>query len=787
MPIYSKYLLAVLIGLAVIPAHSAPKGNESSLKVSVDSRSNYVILAEETPLIQYAAKDFQKHLQQSTGADFPILKVTEVPEGAPRIVIGSSDFAKNFLPNVDHTELKVNEGTVLTSGEDIYLMGGDEAGACMAVYSFLEEELGVRWFTVYGDNNIPEHRSLTLPPTKRKVTTPFRYRELYVDIYQQRDRLQEFAFRHQLNRFPYKGELESANQLPRIGPQHHSFFYFIAPGPEHDNPDWATLSKPAKAGFFATNPEYFSLSTEGTRVDNLQLCFSNPNLRKEFTRQVYDLIKREKREEGIISVSALDVPGRFCNCPDCQQIERDLGTPAGPLFDYLIELCNQIEKDYPKIRISTLAYRKDQSEIPPSNLETLPKNLVIIFAPIDADFSKSLSHKDNGATTKNLRRWSELVENLWIWYYPEPYCSPNPSFGNLERIRDDFRLFAEVGVNGFFVEHSSSSAIGLNLAELKTYLLVRALKNPQLDLETEVTAFTDYYYGAAAPTMREWLQELEVIRKKHSSFMQWNPSPNHYPQISSADLLRWNDRFDAMEEKLQSQPRELDHVRNARLSLDFMLLREWQQVVKDLPTPELSPDLIRNRLMGTFETMANNRFHSSPSAQKYWKTRFNRELGHLYLMATVIVKPLPEKLAGISTERVKRAFPTASTPYASNVNDEDAACGIALSSPWKGKMEFGVYSPFGKERLLSKNIEDQEIVENKYQLYLIGRSRVTANCFAWTPSSWAIQIPIEQFYDPGNPNKEWDIYASLKFLPATADGPQTVRCDQIVLVEPSQK
>jgi len=56
--------------------------------------------------------------------------------------------------------LKDQQSLVRTSGDDLVLIGGGLHGTLYAVYSFLENDLGYRWYTAYGDNYTPRHTTL---------------------------------------------------------------------------------------------------------------------------------------------------------------------------------------------------------------------------------------------------------------------------------------------------------------------------------------------------------------------------------------------------------------------------------------------------------------------------------------------------------------------------------------------------------------------------------------------------------------------------------------------------
>ena len=217
------------------------------------------------------------------------------------------------------------------------------------------------------------------------------------------------------------------------------------------------MGRPPQASaknFFKTNPEFFSMDQAGKRVDTLQLCFSNRKLRETFTAHLLERI-RAGGGRGIVNVSANDVPGSFCRCPACVALEKQYQSVGGPLYDYLIEACGQIAKAYPQAYVTTLAYRKNQTEVPPA-VKRLPDNLIIVFAPIDDNFAATLDDPTNQGTLDNLKKWVSIAKHVWVWYYINPYILEHPPLGNVEKVAADTKLLHQIGVSGTFYEHDSA-------------------------------------------------------------------------------------------------------------------------------------------------------------------------------------------------------------------------------------------------------------------------------------------------------------------------------------------
>jgi hypothetical protein len=122
------------------------------------------------------------------------------------------------------------------------------------------------------------------------------------------------------------------------------------------------------------------------------------------------------------------------------------------------------------------------------------------------------------------------------------------------------------------------------------------------------------------------------------------------------------------------------------------------------------------------------------------------------------------------------------------VNDPDAAFGIAAESVPVNPFPLGFYDTYRKKHGRQRNIQASEISTNGtgYRIYKLGSVELTPNCYWWC-GDWNVQAKLGQFFEDEGDNK-WDIYASLKF-----EGPKyfkdsstkedRVLCDQVILIK----
>ncbi|MEN6545816.1 MAG: DUF4838 domain-containing protein [Armatimonadia bacterium] len=759
-----RHILSVAFGLllatAAFPLTLADNGRALAIICLPDNPA---------PAEQTAAEELCAHLEKITGAPFKLAEPGK-PVTGPRIILGNSNTTQAVLGK-QLQSLAADAFIVKVAGQNLLLVGGSPRGTLYAVYSFLEDDLGYRWLTWFGTDSIPQQKRLVVGNLSRVEKPAFAVRDMCVQggvpgarrpdvarfLARNRDQGPDFNFLG--DAAPYGGTSHRYGRPPGIW-MVHTFFGWMPPDK-----------------YFAEHPEYYSL-IRGERRKS-QLCFTNPGLRHEMTANILKGMG-ETDPEANYAVSAQDDVGKLCECPDCEALVKREGTPGAPLFDYLVELGNAVKTRYPKAFISTLAYRKEQTEPPPQTLR-LPDNVVIIFAPIDDNFAQPIEHESNAATLRNISEWPRHTSHLWVWYYPNTYGDTLP-LGNLDKLAADFRLFKKVGVEGLFPEHDTAGVYrSLGLADLQNWVMFKLMWNPDQDLQKLITDFTDRYYGPAAPLIREYSARLEADTRKMPERMSWNAPAAQFRHLTP-ELILWSERlFDRAEATVASDPVILMRVKQARLGMDLAALLNWD-AVRQQPGHGLTRDGLIKRYRDTY--IATVRANIDP---KY----VGNEVLQWHMAVKDELSPLPAPLDQIPAARVRQFTPQGARLHGRGrlVADPDAAAGIAAELDTDGKVpaNLGFYDVTKKRQQHAWVGKDAPLVTGKYQLIPIGRTALNEQCYVWFDWTWLIQFEaIAQLYDRAHPDKQWEVYASVKY-----DGPgyggtapkNTIRVDRVIAVE----
>jgi hypothetical protein len=756
-------LIGFVLGLPVAAA---------DLTLAEDGGSPYTIVipADPSPAEEHAADELAHYLKASTGATLPIAREPDAP-ASRRLLVGATELSRKLLDGNPGAGLAEDAFIVRTVGGDVILLGGGARGTLYAVYSFLEDPVGCRWLSWYGDEFVPTHSRLLVPALDRSESPAFVTRDIYFLKYGHTDRMPRFLVANRATGPSLGGLVGDAmyggTAYRNIPPNVHTLYHYVPPDK-----------------YFAEHPEFFSL-LGGKRVQR-QLCFSNPDLRRTLTENVFARIE-ETDGVGNVSVSAQDVGGAFCECPDCAALIEREGTPGAPLLDYINELADALAERTPDVYVTTLAYRTTQTEKPPTSLQ-MRDNAIVIFAPIENNFAAPFEHESNRTALDNIRAWAGKTKHLWVWYYTNPYGRAGAfPIGNFERLARDMRLFKRIGVEGFFIEHDTGIAHRHLLADLQTWVLARLMWDPGQDLDGLVADFTEHYYGAAAPAIREYLARLETATQAMTTPMTWNASPGQYRFLTPELLAECQKLFDGAEAVVADDPALLRRVRLSRMSLDRACLFYWGKL-EALPDIEFNPEAIAARYGEVYSQFVSENI--APDHQG----RLASYASDFIALAesTRSPAPLPAEFDDVPAERIRQIGPlySQSSGGTERQPDPEAAVGMCLTRETEGELPFtlGVYDQLGKEFVARREIKADEIPSPGYNVYTIGRGKLSPSCYVWVTRSWRMQVLLDDLYDPAAPEREWDVYASLRFEgPTYPHGERgdtdRVFLDRIVLVQ----
>ena len=423
----------------------------------------------EDMTLRNASKDLSLYIEKAYGIKLNVVPVSELGATASNVIfIGSSSYDTEKVTGA--CKGLCNNGIAIVADKDnLYLTGKTSTGAMYAVYTFLEDHLGWRFYSSSCERLIKQERIL-LPKDACITYSP---KLLSRDTFWFDTFDLHFAAKRKING-----------------------------GFKRSGTGYGELIKYA-GGFVHTLPDL--AGTE--RVPNAQPCLTDPEVFDKVLGNVRRYLDSNK-DAKIISVSQNDsyADGLGCQCEKCKAIDDREGTPMGSLLTFVNRIADAIKDDYPDVLVDTLAYRytrKAPKTIKPRD------NVIIRLCSIECCFSHSLDADcpQNVEFKKDIEEWSAICNNLFIWDYTTDflfYLIPFPNFGVLY---DNVRFFVNHNAIGLFEQGNGQSVSG-EFGELRAYMLSKIMWNPDMTKDEWNNILVDAlqgFYGAAWRYVKECL------------------------------------------------------------------------------------------------------------------------------------------------------------------------------------------------------------------------------------------------------------------------------------------
>ncbi|MDQ2801042.1 MAG: DUF4838 domain-containing protein, partial [Armatimonadota bacterium] len=543
----SPFLWGLL--LSVLSGASA----RADFLIAQSGQPRCVILCQAgaSPPEVYAANDLAATLKQITGAQFTVRVVQpgeRLPARQSAIIVGAGPLTKAFLP--ESSRLGPEELIMRTHGRYLALAGGRPRGTVYAVTRFLQEQCGVRWWTLWA-SRIPHRPTLRLTALNVRETPAFEYREPY--WFSALDGA--WAVHNQNNGQFAQVSPEMGGKTTYTGFVHT--FYSLVP--------------PEK--YFKIHPEWYSLINGKRTYQGAQLCLTNPQLKDFVVARVKELL-RESPGTNIISVSQNDQFGA-CECPVCKALDDREGSHSGTLLSFVNYVAQKIAPEFPHVALDTLAYQYTRR--PPRTIKPRP-NVIVRLCSIECNFAAPLSDPSNASFAADLRDWSKICHRLYIWDYVTDfgaYVQPHPNWFVLG---PNLRFFQAHHVRGVFEEGAYQSN-GSEMEEMRAWVLAQLLWNPHQDDNALINEFLDGYYGA--PSARFIRRYLDLMHQAAHGYYLSIGSPPDAPFLNFHTLTQAEGLWQQAEKAAQNNPDLLWRVRQGHLPVRYVWLARWSALRRE--------------------------------------------------------------------------------------------------------------------------------------------------------------------------------------------------------------
>ncbi|MEX2577673.1 MAG: DUF4838 domain-containing protein [Verrucomicrobiales bacterium] len=578
----------LLLGLALavlVPGGSAAA--ETFAFFGPDLEPAPIVLFEhDLPLTREAVEELAECVERVCGVR-PAIHVgapDPVPERA--VWVGLQPEVERLFPGLDFDFQHPEEILIAASGSHLVIAGRDrwdpahlvvegnhdtiegrqlEYGTANAVYTFLQERLGVRWFWPGEDGaDYPELESLAFAPFEHRHHPVIRGRGGVL----------------RYSALGNRGYGKSHDWTRRQRLQLDS----LDMSGGHGFGDWWER-------FHETQPELFALQPNGKRDGhprprNAKLCQSNPAVWDQWIRDVEAQLERDPNL-AIFNGSPNDSwSSGHCVCEDCRAWDHPDGEPRlmhwhhhreerPALSDRHVTFANRLgerlrerfpDKDY---RVSMLSYGHSR----PAPVEARPSDKVLMS--IVANFLGRTDLVDRGSTRGTTYRdqfkaWGELGIPL-TWRpntgSPAGWQQGLPDLSVAQTV-EDMRLVASGGCIGIYIdsvwEHWATHGP-------QYYIMGQLAWNPEADAEA---ILADYYaraFGPAGEPVRAYYEILEAARMAYVDEHGYGTGPYRMPRLYDENLLsRSREHLNEAKARVSKGPEKYrDRVAFVRVGLDY--------------------------------------------------------------------------------------------------------------------------------------------------------------------------------------------------------------------------
>ena len=442
---------------------------------------------DAAPAVRYAAEELRDYVKKLTDVELPING-----KAGRRIVI-SGDALLCDVPR-DGFVVQVHPNG------DLQVDGTNPRGCLYGVYDLLERFGGVGFYSSWCEK-VPRLEKLSVPEKCHVEERPaFAMRWPYwydVNVHP------EFAAKLRAN-----GNVPLAKDgTAKFG--ENDFRFGGGLGSCHT---FNKLCDPKV--YFDKHPEYFSL-VKGKRLkDHTQLCLTNPDVLEIVTSNVLARIRKDPGAK-FYGVSQNDWYN-YCECEKCKAIDDEEESHAGTMVRFVNAVAERVEKEFPNVLIETLAYQYTRR--PPKKTK-LRHNVIPCLCTIECDFSRPIPespYQEDKSFMEDIVGWAKQTDHLYLWDYVTQFPHYPHAFANVYALQGNVRFFRDNGVKMLF-EQGAREGHHAGFAELKAWLLAKWMWNPEADMKTLLDEFFPGYYGAGAPFVREYFEELHQRQLKVSA------------------------------------------------------------------------------------------------------------------------------------------------------------------------------------------------------------------------------------------------------------------------------
>jgi len=571
-----------------------------------------IVLPDNPGTMKYAASELAATLKKISGADFTVQKSAakefNIYLGTPETSPAVAKMAKLLkLPAAKEIETVA----VYAVDNDLYLAGNTPRAVLYSVYSFLQNQLGVRWLWPGDDGEfIVKRKTYSIPAKLAYNYTPaFKIRAMSPVHWHRHAPTEIWMARNFLNGDSRTPAFRDKAGLYRIGGGHQ-----------------VRVHNPKK--MFATAPELFSLIGGRRNIAGLAGCWSNPEFTKHVLEHVSAIVRKNNLE--ILNLFPADITIR-CECEKCTAQAKNGRTDFW--YDYYCDtLIPALKKEFPDLKIAGLGYQEFRT--PPKR--KVPGIEYLEYCHYNRCYAHKLSDPKcpvNAKSMAEIRKWKEKAP-IGIYGYEFDVFKPTAFFANWYSTADAMRTYRDLKavrvkteMTVFYGNKSKKlkrHELAPQIHRLANWMWAQLCWNPDADVDALVKEWCGKVYGSkAAPFMFKYFSELAHAwqnQKAHPNYFYRSP-------VGSAQYIlnakRVKDCRNYLNQAIKAAAGNKEYL--AEIKQESTLFQVWEEYFKISgisPTviPPYQPEAkgFKNALLLPLQTKKAGAQAKNTSVKVYW-------------------------------------------------------------------------------------------------------------------------------------------------------------------------
>lgn len=528
-------------------------------KLVDNGSSEYTIVLpnKNNRYLKMAANELIDLFKEATGITLKCIEDIEVEafnKNDKYLSIGNTKIFQESKLTIDDS-LGFDGLLLYTYGNNVIMNGGSERGAMYATYEFLERQFH---FESYASDEYVIDKNVENMYLKDFNVVEIPHFE-----------------RRSVGLFCYTNDEQFRNRMRQ----------------EFYSEGWITWSH----SYFKILPidTYYAAHQDWYSSDKKQLCITNEEMIKQFTKNVIDMVEANP-DCSYMSLGHEDNTS-FCECENCQKEVKEY-KESGATIRFANKVVDAVTKHLKetdperKFYFSIFAYLRtinapltdDKKIIDKSVIPT--ENLRILIAPIYACNAHNYYDKCNSDINTLFSDWNILAKGrIYTWIYNKIFAEYFLPFNNFSTTVQNYNILKEIGSSFVYHQGNKETEAG-GMQEVKAYVQAKLMWDNTLNPEQLTKDFINNYYKDASDAYYRYYNYWRL------AFARWERDENLHFYNSSSKSLNFfdtdhltrdfvdkaNDLFIEMLssiEKYKTENEQLYNKLNLRIQKEYLTVR----------------------------------------------------------------------------------------------------------------------------------------------------------------------------------------------------------------------